>query len=420
MASFNNQEQKIAKYLSKNPRLKGIIKRLYQFISYLLYKKNEKFICIYPIFKLGRLNNESFFGYYDKSPRSKCGEFTVFHESICKTKNKPSSSIPINIVLHEKSTNKYLKIGESQAYNWQQGSRVYWLDDESLVYNFYDDQKKIYRSKFFSTKTRESYSINSPLYDCFGKEYGLSLNFTRLNALRPDYGYRCTPSECSLENLDGDGLYKTDFKSEKTQLLISLRQLVNLSQKESMLDAKHKVNHIMISPDGKKFIFMHRWISKSGRRFDRLLVANSSGKELKILVDDEMVSHCCWYGNDKIVGYFNYTSNGNAFYKISLSTFEVTLLSEKLLHLGDGHPSIYKNKLLIDSYPNKSRMKKLYVFDISNNTLTCIGEFYESLRYDGETRCDLHPRWSSDGEGIFIDSVHDGSRGLYYIKYSGS
>ena len=36
-----------------------------------------------------------------------------------------------------------------------------------------------------------------------------------------------------------------------------------------MENAKHWVNHIMISPEGKHFVFLHRW-QANNERFDAL------------------------------------------------------------------------------------------------------------------------------------------------------
>ncbi|NOR44515.1 MAG: hypothetical protein GQ534_02930 [Candidatus Delongbacteria bacterium] len=79
--------------------------------------------------------------------------------------------------------------------------------------------------------------------------------------------------------------------------------------------------------------------------------------------------------------------------------------------------------MLFDSYPDRSRMRHLYVYDLKNDDIEEIGEFLEPLKYDNEaiynneTRCDLHPRWSTDGKKIYFNSVHEGKRHLYCIEY---
>ena len=45
-----------------------------------------------------------------------------------------------------------------------------------------------------------------------------------------------------------------------------------------------------------------------------------------------------------------------------------------------------------------------------------LGEFMESFDFYAETRCDLHPRFSFDGNQVFFDSVHSGKRQLYMME----
>ena len=61
-------------------------------------------------------------------------------------------------------------------------------------------------------------------------------------------------------------------------------------------------------------------------------------------------------------------------------------------------------------------MKSLYKYNYTNKKLEKLGEFLESFNFYGETRCDLHPRFSFDGEKVFFDSVHEGQRGLYVME----
>lgn len=60
-------------------------------------------------------------------------------------------------------------------------------------------------------------------------------------------------------------------------------------------------------------------------------------------------------------------------------------------------------------------MKKLLLVDMGKNELYEIAEFYEPMKYKLETRCDLHPKWSSSEKCIYVDSTHTGKRYLYKI-----
>ena len=44
-----------------------------------------------------------------------------------------------------------------------------------------------------------------------------------------------------------------------------------------------------------------------------------------------------------------------------------------------------------------------------------LARVFAPFKYDNDTRCDLHPRWSRDGSKIAFDSVFEGHRGLYSV-----
>ena len=235
--------------------------------------------------------------------------------------------------------------------------------------------------------------------------------------LRPDYGYRNIMPDIDYSNYENDGISTLSISKNTFSLLISLKLLIDLDHVPSMIQAKHKVNHLMVCPNGSKFMFMHRWVSKTGKRYDRLLVADADGGNIKIVSDNDMVSHCSWENNESIIGYLRHNDK-DGFYKININNNEVKYLSKKLNGLGDGHPTIANNKIIFDSYPDRSRMKKLFLFDVRKNKLEKIAEFYEALSYYNETRCDLHPRFNSNQSKIYIDSVHHNKRKFYKIDLS--
>jgi len=419
MNNYNILERMIAKFLSRFPIAKRVIKRIYQILNYFYYKKLNKFKTNYEILKISVKKEESFFGYYDKTPINKLNNYLIFHSADHSTKNTPQKNRPIKVVLFDFIKNEVKVEYPTNAYNWQQGAKLQWITENNFIFNDYDKQKDIYISKIVNSISGKIIkTIDYPVYDVYNN-LALSLNFARLNVLRPDYGYRNRKIEIDFVDNDNDGIFFINLINNNSKLIISLQDIIKLHCKDNMKFAKHWFNHIMISPNGDKFMFLHRWLV-GNKKYDALIVSGINGEHKKCLVDEEMVSHCCWYGNDKIISFMRDKQRGDKYYIIDINTGKREILGDRIIDkFGDGHPSVFNNKLLFDTYPNKARMKELYLFDLEKNDLFKLGEFFESFEYYGETRCDLHPRWSPDGKYLSIDSTHEGIRKLYLLDVSG-
>lgn len=415
MNTFSSKEKKIAFLLSNFPKLKKNIKKLYQLFNFLLHKKEYRYKSNFEIFSVDKSKKSTFFGYYDKCPESFDGKKIIYFRTKNKTSHKPNPKYPIEIVLKFLSTNEESVIDQTFSYNWQQGAKMMWLTNDAFIYNVYSESLNKYLSKIYNLKSKTFQTLDLPIYDCFKESYALTLNYNRLMMLSSDYGYRNYIEQIDFNNCNSDGIFKLLINENRFFLLISIKQLIDYKFLPSMKGAKHKVNHIMISPDGKSFIFMHRWITKLGKRYDRLLVSDSNKGNFKIIADEGMVSHCCWLDNNTIVGYLR-NNNIDGFYKINLNDLSISTLSDKLNKFSDGHPTFNKNYMVFDSYPDRSRMKKLYIYNLNNDEVDIVGEFLEPLTFQNETRCDLHPRFNYEKNKIYFDSVHDGKRKLYYLK----
>lgn len=399
MPGFNSKEKRISNSLSRIPGLKTRIKKLYSFLNYSIYKKNYKYRSDHTVINSGSSYSDSFFGYYDKSPVNISETHTVFqmidHDGL-------------EIILKDNITAKNTKSGTSSAFSLQQGSRLMWLNENEFIFN--DSLNENYISRIYNALADSTRTVNMPVYDCFKDEFALSVNFTRLKATDSDYGYGKALAYKQLPCTDIDGIFFVDLKQNTSKLLVSFENVFGLYEKFPE-NAKHCFNHIMISPDGKNFIFIHRWFV-SGKRSEALILSDISGNT-RILSDHGFVSHCCWNGNDEIIGYLEDPSHGRTFYRMDIHSGNTELLSQKLIGYGDGHPSVQGNRMLFDSYPDRSRMQHLYVYDMEKDKIDELGSFLSPMKFFGQNRCDLHPRWSPDGRSVYFDSVHEGIRQLY-------
>ena len=413
--NYNVLERYLSGLLSKTPKLKMVLKRWYQKINYLIYRKStqiEVFLEDISLNKISVSGKESFFGYYDKSPLNRSNQWVLFHDvDFVNTKSLPKPDNPVNIVGFNLITKQYKKFAVSYAYNWQQGTRLQWLDNDHFIFNNYCSNSDSYCSQLFSVNSDDPLkTLSFPIVDCYNN-IALTLSYPRLNILRPDYGYRNHLVECNINNLDGDGVFICDIKKNTQELLISFSKLMAICGTDKIEKVSHKVNHIMINPNGSHFVFLYRFFINNIKH-DRLIVSNIDGTQIDCLAKG-MISHYCWDSTESLIAYMH-GSQGNGYYKLDIRKNLIQRLPSELQVFGDGHPSIYKNKLIFDTYPNKARYKKLYQYDFKQNKLTCLLEAAESLDYYGETRCDFHPRFSMDGSIIFFDSVHENRRHLYF------
>ena len=395
----------IRKKISRFHFLEKLLVLIYEYLNYFLYRKNKK---VYlnenvSLDKVGKINN--FWGYYDKSPEK--NGYHIYHSFQKKDIPRNLDTIDICFGTH--------KISKTNTWNWQQGSMLTWFNKEEVIHNFYD---KTFKSKIINIKTKEVKIIDFPIYSVSKNcKFSISLNFSRLAKLRPDYGY-FNEKFHEVEKWDTkDGVFFIDIEKNTKKLIISFEKLIELNYRDEMKSAYHKVNHIDISPNGERFMFIHRWINSEGKKWSRLITADINGENIYILSDDDMVSHCIWKNNHEILGWMRKKEFGDKYYLLEDKTDKFQIIGDGILN-EDGHPSFSKDKewLLTDTYPNKSRMGKVLLYNLKTKKLVKLAEFYSSIKLSVENRCDLHPRFSDTDGYITFDSDFKGTRALYKME----
>lgn len=416
MSNFNSLERALARLLASFPILKYFLKLFYERLAYLSNKKPYDKKTDLSLRDIGT-ESESFFGYYDKDPSNTEG-LVLACVTQRSTKLLPDPNEPIRLVLYSADGSEELWSEQVSAYNWQQGVRAQWLDNNRFIFNSFDNGRQLYCSKVVAVDSLAvDKTFDLSVQDAYRTSYFLSLNYRRLAALSPDYGYRNMPalSNTELKELGSDGIWFTDFDSGLSELIISLEQICDVEREESFARALHSVNHIMIAPDGEKFIFIHRYFVGQ-RRYDRLMLGNVVTNKIGVLAAFGMVSHSFWIDNETIISYLRGPSGADSYWRINLNDGSFEALPW-LTAFGDGHPHVVGRRLITDCYPDKSRMQSLLSVNLDSGEVDCIGEFFHGFSYKKESRCDLHPRLSRCGKRIYFDSVFSGKRKLYEAPF---
>lgn len=394
--------------------LKSILRPPYRYLRYLCLRYLRyhylSSCCLLDGFSIQRVTDKpvSFYGYYTSSPENDKGQI-VF----CS----PLSDNKVGVYVRDNGQDIF--IGETMTYNLQQGCMSQWgyTYCNRVYYNRYNEDGDYYECAVYDVDLYKEIDLLPMPINALSKQedYALSLNYDRLAQMRPDYGYFCRKNVVLPEN-ENDGIWHVDIKTKEIKLIISLRQLIDLKPMETMQGAKHKVNHIDISPDGKRFMFLHRWVGPQGR-FMRLITANADGSDLYILNGDKMTSHSYWIDNNHIVSFCHTPETGDAYVMFEDKTDNRKLLSSKLPKI-DGHPSTINHGdwMITDTYPGYDAMSRLYLYNVKTDDIICLGRFYQPLKYQGSRRIDLHPKWNKQGRKIYFESGHEGKRRLYCIS----
>lgn len=400
------------------PLVKRSAKRVYQLVS--VATNLDKGIVEGNITRVSPNDAyEYFYGYYDKSPWDATDRYMICIRVKQAYKSVAPKEPGIVCVIDTQEGNTIIEIGTTHSWNVQQGCMAQWMGPDfhrRIIYNDFRDGH--YCSIIYNFENMaEEKVLPLPVYDISRDgTFALSLDFNRLHRMRPGYGYSNQP-----DNTKGDlcpdktCIWKISIKTGKIERLFRYTDFAKFEPDETMKGAEHKINHLMISPNGKRFMVLHRWIYK-GRKHTRLVTVNIDKTDMYNLSDDVFVSHCFWKNDEEILSFLRKKETGDHYYLMKDKTQEYKMFWPRLRM--DGHCSYSPNGSLVitDSYPNRKRMAYVYVCAEYQEQPVRIAKVFSPFKYDNDCRCDLHPRWNRKGNEICIDSVHEGKRGLYVIS----
>lgn len=411
--NLSTLELKVHQLLTKYPNMRHSIYGIYQKLWYLI---SPKFKYEGDISKVSPEDDkEYFFGYYDKSPWDSSGRYLICLR-VKDTKKSVAPKEPADIMLIDTNDYSHKAIAQSNSWNVQQGCMLQWMGpdyDKKIIYNDFRNGK--YCSVILDITTLEETVQSMPVYSVStdGKT-ALTLDFSRLHRLRPGYGYS-NKEDSTLGNPcpETTCIWRVNLDKGTNEAVLNYTDLFNFEQRPDMVGAEHKVNHIMINPSGDRFMVLHRWL-KDDIKYTRLLTCNLDGSDLFNLSDDNFTSHCTWKNDQQILSYLNKESKGKGYYILEDKTNNYKRLWDELLM--DGHPSYSPDnkEVITDTYPNRRRIQTLY--HIKRGEVKILAKFFSPFKYSGNFRCDLHPRWSRDGEKVSIDATYEGVRRMYIIN----
>ena len=377
-----------------------------------------------PIRAITRSPKFHWFAYYDKLQFDPTCRYVLGMEVDFQHRSpKPDNVIKVGMVDLE-DNDCWIELGETRSWCWQQGCMLQWLPKSKSEVIWNDRQGDSFICHILDVDTGRKRTLPHPFHTVSPEEQiAVAPDFRRVNDMRPGYGYAGLPDPNNdiLAPKDS-GVFRIDLETGDQRLIISIADVAKIPYPhDDLSSAKHYFNHLLFSPDGSRFIFLHRWRMGSQKSFStRMLTAKPDGTDIHVVDDYGRTSHFIWRDPDHILAWASHPSHGNAFYLYEDGTRNVEVVGKGVMTL-DGHCSYLPGNrwILNDAYPGKDRKQNVYLYNVETNERVSLGYFYSPPEYQGEWRCDNHPRFSPDGRSVVIDSPHGGNgRQMYLIDIS--
>lgn len=354
------------------------------------------------------------FAYYDKlqfdpTSRNCLGNAVGFEH------RSPTGEDTIEVGMVDLQDNdRWITLGQSRSWGWQQGCMLQWVpgSDSLVIYN--DRGADRFVSHVQNVSTGERKTLPHAIYSLspVGK-YAVTTDFRRINDMRPGYGYAGLPDPWAEQTAPREvGIQRIDLESGEAKMLVSLADIIDVPYPGGFGEGKHWFNHLLISPDGQRTIFLHRWRTAPGRWSTRMFTIGLDGGDLReINPGAGMISHFIWRDPQHILAWTRHPSAGDAFYVMEDSVAGTMEAIGRDVMRRDGHCTYLPgNRWIVnDTYPQgPHREQEVYLYEVATGKRVSLGGFRLPPEYQGEWRCDTHPRHSPDGNWLCIDSPHTG------------
>ena len=362
-----------------------------------------------PVRRITSGPRHHWFGYYDKLQFDPAGRFVLGME-VAFEHRSPKADDVINVGMVDlKENDRWIGLGQSRAWCWQQGCMLQWVPGSAGRILWNDREGDRFVCRILDTRTGEGRTVPHPVYSVSpdGKT-AVSPDFARINDCRPGYGYTGLADQRATDLAPGDtGIFRIDLEKGTSELIISLKRIAGIGRIPQKADGiKHYFNHLLFSPDGSRFIALHRWRYPNGRRLTRMITARPDGSELRVLDDNGYTSHFIWRDSGHILAQSDQPSHGRANYLFEDKPGgRITAVGPNVLDRS-GHISYLPGHqwILSDTYPDDERMQVPHLFHVPTSRRIDLGRFPLPKEYTGEWRCDTHPRFSRDGRMVCIDT----------------
>ncbi len=394
----------------------------YTSFSQVLEGKAARYLAVTRVSDPGSGNRRAYTGFFfyqclqfDTTGRYLLGMKVYFQNRVVE----PADRADIGFIdLRDKY--KWTKIGETSAWNWQQGARLQWRPrSDEIVWNDRSDDGTRYVCRVYNFRSGKIRTLPRPIYDLSPDgATALTHDFERMKhrgadyiGIEDKYKNQFAPSET--------GIWKMNLDTGHSELVMTLEKMAGIAYPGG-------------SPSSGCLYFFREGWNPSGTRLiafvkdpeNNLFKAFSmtaTGKDVRYLYD--VPSHHAWQDDDYVLDFGNHTPPGGGSPQKGYFLFkdDGTGRARGLLWATefDGHDSYLPGPggdwILSDTYTIDG-FQHLFLYHRPTKLFIPLAKLRSMAAVDGIHRVDLHPRFSRDGRIVSIDATHERfGRQMYVI-----
>lgn len=331
---------------------------------------------------------------------------------------QPSDRADIGFI-DVKRSNKWSKIGETTAWNWQQGARLQWRPkSDEIVWNDRSDDGTHYVCRVYNFRNSKQRTLPRPIYDISPDgSVALTHDFERMKHRGTDY----VGIEDKYKNEyapDKTGIWMMNMDTGVAKLVMSLKKMASIAYPNGTPSAGcFYVFREGWNPSGTRFI---AFIKDPDNNYFKGFSMTPAGGGVRYLYNNP--SHHTWLDDDSILDFGKHSlAGGNAtldgyfiFKDDGSGTAKELLWATQF----DGHNSAVPdsgNEWIISDTYSIAGFQHLFLYHRPTKLFVPIAKL-KSTAGEGIHRVDLHPRLSRDGRIVSIDATHEGlGRQMYVI-----
>jgi hypothetical protein len=305
---------------------------------------------------------------------------------------------------------KWTKIGETAAWNWQQGARLQWRPaSDEIVWNDRSDNGRSFVCRVYNFRTGKRRTLPRPIYDVSPDgRTALTHDFERMKhrgtdyvGIEDKYKDQVAPSQT--------GIWKMNMDTGNAELLVPLDKMAAIAYPHGI-------------PSSGCFYFFREGWNPSGTRFiafvkdpvndlfDAYSIA-ANGTDIRYLYQNP--SHHSWRDDQHVLDFGEHAppGAGSSVKGYFLFQDDGTGKANELLWATDhdGHntyvPGPGHDWILSDTYAIEG-FQYLFLYHIPAQLFVPLAKL-RTTAGEGVYRVDLHPRLSIDGRMVSIDSTHE-------------